>query len=114
VTEIVLPFPAKDLWPNARPHWAAKARLAKKHRAWAYAATLAAKVPTPESRVNFIVTIHPRATRKIDADNAIAALKSSFDGIADALGVNDNTFNAPVVLFGLPRPGGLVRIEVMP
>jgi len=110
---IELPFPAKDLWPNSRPHWAAKARATKKHRAWAYAATLAAKVPKPEGRVNFIVTVHPRATRKIDADNAIAAMKGYFDGIADALGVNDSTFNAPMVLFGLPRPGGLVRIEVL-
>ena len=111
---IELPFPAKDLWPNARPHWAAKARATKKHRAWAYTATLAAKVPKPEGRVNFILTVHPRATRKIDADNCIAACKGYFDGIADALGVNDSTFNAPVVLFGTPKPGGLVRIEVLP
>jgi crossover junction endodeoxyribonuclease RusA len=110
---IILPFPAKELWPNSRPHWAAKARAAKKARAWAYAATLAAKPLKPEGRVNFIVTIHPRATRTIDTDNAIAAMKGYFDGIADALGVNDNTFNAPVVLFGTPKPGGLVRIEIV-
>lgn len=112
--KVELPFPAKELWPNGRSHWAAKARATKRHRAWAYAATFAAKVPKPEGRMNLRIVIHPRTANRPDADNCIAAAKCLIDGMAEALGVNDSTFNAPAVTFGMPAKGGKLFIELVP
>lgn len=111
---IELPYPAKALWPNGRAHHMAKAREVKKHRAWAFAATLealqregtggAGQSPMP-------ITIHVHARPKgplPDRDNAIAASKSLLDGIADALRLNDRDFAAPQVEFALPRDGRFV------
>jgi len=109
---IELPFPAKPLWPNGRAHWAVKARETKKHRAWAYGATLQKRLPPPPGRVNVSLTIHPKTAHAIDADNAVASCKAYLDGIAQALGVNDSTFNAPSVFYGLPIKGGKVIIEL--
>lgn len=110
---IQLPFPHKVLWPNGRGHWSVKAREVKKHRQWAYAATRAANLPTPEGRVDLVVTIHPKTRHPIDRDNAIASLKSYLDGIAQALGVDDQTFNTPFLTFGEPVKGGRVLIVVV-
>ena len=111
---IELPFPAKDLWPNSRPHWAAKARAVKKARAWAYTATLAAKVPKPEGRMHIRLLVHPRTANRPDADNVIAACKALLDGMAEALGVDDSTFNAPTVVFCMPAKGGRLFVELVP
>lgn len=110
---IELPFPAKILWPNGRSRtWHLKARETKKHREWAYIATLAVKLPKPEGRVIVSLTIHPKTAHAIDPDNAVASCKAYLDGIAQALGVNDSTFNAPSVFYGLPIKGGKVIIEL--
>ena len=109
---IELPFPAKALWPNGRAHWAVKARETKKHRAWAYGATLQKRLPPPPGRVNVRLTMHPKTAHAIDADNAVASCKAYLDGIAQALGVNDSVFNAPSVFYGLPIKGGKVIIEL--
>lgn len=106
---IDLPYPAKALWPNGRPHFMAKAREAKKHRAWANLATLEVKPacfkhngePIP---VTIYVHAKPRGPLP-DEDNCVAACKSMLDGIADALGVNDKAFKAPKVVFAQPREG---------
>lgn len=111
---IELPFPNKALWPNGRAHWAVKARETKKHRAWAYSATLAAKVEKPTGRINIALTVYPKTAHAIDADNAVSSCKAYFDGIAQALGVDDSTFNAPTVFYGLPIKDGKVIIEIMP
>ena len=111
---VEMPFPAKELWPNGRSHWAAKARATKRHRGWAKVATLSAKVPKPEGRMNLRLIVHPRTSNRPDADNCIAAAKCLIDGIADALGVDDSTFNAPTVTFGMPAKGGKLFIELSP
>jgi crossover junction endodeoxyribonuclease RusA len=111
---IELPFPDKLLWPNGRTRsYLARWQQTKKHREWARLATLAAKIPAPNGRVDWSVTIHPKTGNVIDRDNAHASLKSYADGIAQALGVDDKLFNTPSLTFGEPIKGGLVRIEVL-
>ncbi len=111
---IELPMPATILWPNGRGHWATKAKAFKAHKQWAY---VAAYVPLKErrepGRINWSVTIHPKTAHAIDDDNARASLKAYQDGLALALGVDDKQFNAPLLTFGEPITGGLVRIEIM-
>lgn len=117
MTEIVLPFPTKILWPNGRGHWAAKAKAFKEHKEWAYFGLLASSVYVAagnKGRINWSVTIHPKTAHAIDDDNARASLKAYQDGLALALGVDDKQFNAPTLTFREPIKGGLVKIEIAP
>jgi crossover junction endodeoxyribonuclease RusA len=102
---IWLPWPHKALWPNGRPHWAEKAKQIKLHRAWAFAATRAYVGPDFKhdgGRIAIRLTVHPKERGVApDRDNCMAACKTYLDGIADALGVNDNLFDPqPVVMAG--------------
>lgn len=109
-----LPFPAKILWPNGRGHWAEKARAVKSHRggAWAMARLEGITGLDRDGRFSIAVTVHPKTRHPIDRDNCVAALKSYLDGIADAIGVDDRTFDTPTIAFGEPIKGGLMRVTV--
>lgn len=111
-----LPFPSKDLWPNGRAHWAAKAKAAKSHRAWADLATIEAlaegTVDVHQRPIPIKIIVHGKPKGRLpDRDNCVAAAKSLIDGIAQRLGVNDIAFAAPTVEFASPREGRFV-IEV--
>lgn len=87
---IIIPLPPEALKPNARAHWARKARAVKAYRKQAWAATMAAtdrrRAMTPERWAKAsvrVVAFYPSA-RHPDPDNLIASLKAAFDGIADA------------------------------
>jgi len=113
---IELPFPDKILWPNGRGHRMAKFRAFKKHKHWGFCGALHAYGRDARAgdtrRVDWSVTIHPKTRNVIDRDNAHASLKAYADGIAQALGVDDNLFNTPSLTFGEPIKGGLVIIEL--
>ena len=81
---IVLPLPPRELSPNARPHWAAKARAVQRYREAAYLSALAERpvAPLPVARVTSRFFFRTR--RRRDRDNLLASLKPAFDGIADA------------------------------
>ena len=107
---IDLPYPAKALWPNGRARYHAKARATNDHRDWAYLATMEA-MGRAAGFVPTAITIYVHAKPKgplPDKDNCIAAAKSSLDGIADALRVNDRSFPAPLVVFSPERDGRFV------
>ena len=85
---ISLPLPDRCLSPNARTHWATKARATKRLRSLARdAASLAIgatgdALPFATARVRVVYRVRDR--RRRDRDNMLAALKAAFDGIADA------------------------------
>ena len=112
---IVLPFPHKLLWPNGSEGTRkGRAGAAKRHKDWAWAATMEV-VPRcfKHNGETIPVTIHVHPKRfgpAPDRDNCVAAAKHYLDGIALALGVNDRTFAAPLVVFG-PRDDRFV-IEI--
>jgi crossover junction endodeoxyribonuclease RusA len=98
-----LPYPHKALWPNGRAHWGAKAKQVKDHRTWAFMAAKAASPTCFQSNgeripVRLIVSAKPKGPLP-DKDNCLAAAKSYLDGIAEALGVNDNLFDPQPVHF---------------
>lgn len=116
---VTLPYPAKDLWPNGRPHHMVKAIAAKKHRAWANVAALhalpvlhpamfAGEGPIP---VHIVVTGKSGGPFP-DKDNVTAAAKAYLDGIADRLRLNDRRFAAPTVEFAGRSAKGEFRIEI--
>lgn len=109
---IVLGWPHKSLWPNSRPHWATKAREAKKLRQEAAWATKAANVRVGNSPIPLHITVYPKAKGPApDPDNAVAACKAAIDGIADALAINDRHFAAPTVTIS-PERMGRIAINV--
>ncbi|CAB4165146.1 hypothetical protein UFOVP817_38 [uncultured Caudovirales phage] len=94
---IVLPLPDKCLSPNARVHWAKKAKVVKHMRvACKYLTTSAiALYGYPErpnwTRATYKARFYWKNNRQHDSDNAIASIKSALDGVADAgLVVNDS------------------------
>lgn len=91
---ITILLPPKELSPNARCHWAKKAKAVKRYRELAHGCTLEAlagrRKPRWKSAEVVIRGYFPTA-RKPDADNFLAALKAAFDGIVDAgVLVDDN------------------------
>jgi crossover junction endodeoxyribonuclease RusA len=107
---VELPWPPRTLHPNGRPHWAALAKAKAKARGDAYLIARHLRVSEP---VTVAVTLHPPSNRKRDLDGALSSLKASFDGIADAIGVDDSrwTWRLPSG-FAEPVKGGKVCISI--
>lgn len=112
MTVLSLPWPDKSLHPNARVHWAKRAKATKIARIEAAWATKAAYLRVDPGLVPMTITFFPPDNRRRDRDGMISAIKAQLDGIADALGVDDNCFR-PSFAFGSPVKGGLVSIEVV-
>ena len=90
---VTLPWPPKELSPNATLHWAKKAKFKKSYRHDCWALCLEAKLQAPkDGRVHMVITFYPPDKRHRDYDNMVASIKAGLDGMADALGVNDRLF----------------------
>ena len=111
--KIVLPYPAAALWPNKRAHWATKARAVKSARKEAYwLAKEAGDLVVGDGEIAIKITVCGKAKGPLpDKDNCTSAAKSLLDGIADALGVNDKRFAAPIVVYSSVRSSRFI-IEV--
>lgn len=113
-----LPWPVPPLWPNRRVHWSKKAAAAKKARRDAFVLTNSAiwavwqkvamrRIEKPVVTLSF----RPPTKGRYDLDNALAALKSALDGIAESLDVDDSHFSL-VLKRGEPVKGGCVEVEI--
>jgi crossover junction endodeoxyribonuclease RusA len=109
--DLVLPWPPKELSPNARVHWRQRHKHAKAYRQACWALTKAAGVTAPEGQVYFWITFCPPSRRRYDDDNLLGRFKAGRDGVADALGVNDFNFLTTLGI-GDPVPGGAVRVHI--
>ena len=76
-----------------------------KHRAWAKGATQAAHLPAPagDGDIHVAVTFYP-PNRRGDRVNYPNRMKPYWDGIAEALGVNDRRF-LPTFIYAEPVKG---------
>jgi hypothetical protein len=108
---IVLPFPPSSLSGHAKGHWREKAAETKKHRAWAYHATLAAKASAPASGDIAIRIKFTPPDRRGDRTNFANRMKPYLDGIAEALGINDARF-LPSYEFAEPQKPGNVVVTI--
>jgi crossover junction endodeoxyribonuclease RusA len=109
---IELPFPPSSLSGHAKGNWHGKSSVTAKHRSWARNATLAANLTAPASGdIRVIVAFYP-PNRRGDRVNYPNRMKPYFDGIADALKVNDSRF-VPSYIFAEPvkNPRVVVSIE---
>jgi len=110
--EVVLPWPPAILSPNARPHWAAKAKAVKSYRAACFLACRQSKlhVPPAPGKLHLWIDFHPPSARPIDDDNCLSRFKAGRDGIADYLGLDDKWFvSHPFVKDKIP--GGCVKVR---
>jgi crossover junction endodeoxyribonuclease RusA len=113
MTTFSLPFPPASLSGHAEGHWRSKSGPTAQHRKWAKLATLAAKPTVPAMGD---IRIHVRFTppdRRGDRTNFPNRMKPYFDGIADALGVNDARF-LPSYEFAPPAKPGAIIITLEP
>lgn len=113
--EIVLPWPARALHPNARVHWSAKAKAARQARKDGY--TLAVQAgwhmyEWPSGRLHIWIDGYATDHRRRDHDGFLSSLKPWLDGIADAMGVNDSRFVPHPWIKDDVRKPGEVRIRV--
>ena len=108
---IRLPWPPKELSPNARVHWAKKSGKAKRYRQDALMLARPAVSRCPAAlcadTYRLSLTFHPPDRRRRDLDNMLASIKAGIDGIADALGVDDQHFSLRLER-GEPTKGGEV------
>lgn len=113
---IDLPYPAKELSPNARVHPMTFARFKKKAKQDAFWATKTV-IPIsgwqfPDGRIPLRMTFHPvQGKAAKDVDNYVASEKARIDGVAEALKVDDKLFDVIPVL-GDPKPRGGVTYEI--
>lgn len=106
-----LPFPPSILSGHNTGHYRVKGPVVKKWRADAFHAAKAAKLRVAAAGDIMIkVTFIPPDNRG-DRVNFGNRMKPIFDGIADALKVNDRRF-VPEYIYCEPAKPGCVRIEV--
>lgn len=110
--KVLLPWPPRELSPNARVHWARKAKIAKAYRgqAWALAVDAWGFRQWVDS-ASFAITFNPPDNRARDLDNMLASMKSALDGIARAIGVDDSKW-AISIRKGEVVKGGQVVVEI--
>jgi crossover junction endodeoxyribonuclease RusA len=113
---LILPWPARVLHPNSRPHWAQRSAATKKARTDAKLLTLAWRSvhpePLPDGLLHLWLDFYPPNKRKRDDDGLLAAFKAQRDGIADALGIDDSRFVSHPFLRTEPRPNGEVHVRI--
>lgn len=93
---ITLPWPPSGLSGHNNGSWKSKSGLVKRHRDWASKATLSAALGfiLPDGDINTHVSFYPPNNRS-DRLNYPNRMKPYFDGISDALRVNDKRFDVP-------------------
>lgn len=113
--ELTLPWPSRDLHPNARVHWARKAKAVKAARYQAGLAAIAAGFrvhPLPHGRIHLYLDFYPPNRRRHDDDGLLSSMKAARDGIADALGIDDNRFVSHPYVRDEVRKGGQVVVRI--
>lgn len=111
-----LPWPPSQLNPNKRLHWSRKSRAARLYRNMCF---VLAKSAIESSDYHYagvgkmVLSIEfcPPDKRRRDDDNMLASFKSGRDGVADALGVDDNKFVTSFEVCS-PVPDGAVIVTI--
>jgi hypothetical protein len=109
---IELPFPPASLSGHAKGKWWNTSPVVAKHREWAAEATSAC-IPAfdqPEGDIRVSVTFYP-PNKRGDRVNFPNRMKPYWDGIADALGVNDSRF-LPAFHFAEPTRDARVVVRI--
>ena len=111
---VTLPWPPKDLSPNARIHWSRRSKAAKAYRRACHVLTLEAGIRGVDwaGDIHLWIDFYPPDRRHRDDDNMVAAFKAGRDGMADAMGLDDKRFR--IHPFVKSEIGGRVKIRITP
>lgn len=112
---IELPFPASVLSSHSDKHFWRMRPIIKQHREWALKATLAVRDQVgvqlvDDGDIRVVVTFYP-PNRRGDRVNFASRMKPYWDGIADALCVNDKRF-LPSYRYAEPAKDSRVVVEI--
>lgn len=111
IARVTLPWPPKELSPNARVHWAVLAKAKRAYRAeCASQARIQGVAQAKVQKLHLALVFYPPTRRLFDLDNALARMKSGLDGLADVLGVDDRHWTFSV--YRAEQIGGMVKVEV--
>lgn len=114
--ELVLPWPSKDLSPNARVHYRVKAAATKAARQLAVVLAIEAgwrDAWLPEGRLHLWIDCYQAPGKKLpDDDNMIGRCKAYRDGLAQVLGIDDKRFKSRPDVKDERRPGGQVVMRI--
>ena len=106
-----LPWPPKELSPNARLHWAKLAKAKKAYRAeCAYLAIAQGIRKVEADKLHLSLTFFAPTRRAYDLDNALARMKAGLDGLADVLGVDDSKWSLSIAPGDRTGGSGVVHI----
>lgn len=113
--KITLPWPPKELSPNARIHWAKKAKASRAYRNECFMLARVAGIEAKwDGPIHLWVTFYPPDRRRRDDDNVYASFKAGRDALAEAMGIDDNRFRYRPFLHDKVRTGGEVVISITP
>ena len=116
--KVELPWPAAALSPNRKNgrHWSAVHDIKSKRLRDACNLTIQAMGKTgyvpPPGALSLVLTFCPPDKRRRDLDNLQAAMKPDFDGVSQALGVDDQHFHPLTLRRGEAVKGGCVVLEI--
>lgn len=110
MTEIVLPWPPRELHPNSRTDRRTATAKRRAYREAGFYAVKAARAVIPAD-AELRIVFHAATCRSFDLDNALAALKTALDGMALASGCDDSGWSFRIAK-GAPVPGGAVLVEI--
>lgn len=117
--ELELPWPDRALHPNARVHWAKRNKATKMARVFANMKVRECGWRKGQSvaydgKLSLHLDFYPPDRRKRDDDGCLSSFKPYRDGIADALGIDDNRFVSHPRVMDEVVKGGLVRVRITP
>lgn len=115
VNTIRLSWPVKELSGNHRMHEARRAKYKRAYRREAWILTLEAGIGKwPGAILTF--RYFPPDRKRRDAQNLPIALKSAIDGIADAIGCDDQEFQCifPPTFEQVDRDNPRVEVDIEP
>lgn len=110
--ELILPWPPAACSPNARVHWTKKSKAAKAYRAACHLLAKQARITAPAGEALLMLEFVPPDRRRRDDDNLLAMFKAGRDGLADALGIDDNVFATQIRVSKETIKGGAVRVRI--
>lgn len=101
VITLRLPYPDSRLFPNRKTHWAKKLKSKNAQLALAYSASSSHRGRLGKQNYPVKIVFVPNSNRRFDLDGALSASKSTLDGVAKGLGIDDSQFR-PITLDSLP------------
>jgi crossover junction endodeoxyribonuclease RusA len=109
--QVTLPYPPRELSPNSRCHWRAKARIGKDYRRTVFYLCREANLSVAfNGKVHIALHFYPPDNRRRDMVTMVASCKFLLDGLAEALKINDERFVIHPALF--IKTGGEVVVKI--